>query len=110
MKKIIAIIIIITFFWHRGNAQTTKCDSLRLGLSESLLKLDSVTVANVALSTQLRDLNKEIEISKNEILAIIKSKEETTKQLMKSHKLLVDQIEMIQKLEAEVKRLSKKNQ
>ncbi len=69
-------------------------------------KYDSVIVANNALEGKIDQIGKQLTRLKNEIDTILKKKNETESLLSEANKLIGDQAALLEKLEAEVKRLS----
>ena len=67
---------------------------------------DSVTIANTALNKKIEQMGSQLTGLKNEIAGILKKKEESKAELAKAKKLIEDQAVLLEKLEAEVKRLS----
>ena len=83
-------------------------DSLEALYKFTLEKYDSVAVANMDLSKKLEQKGSEITGLKNEIDNMLKKKKEYVAELEKAKKMITDLAATVDKLEAEVKRLSNK--
>ena len=81
-------------------------DSLEALYKFTLDKYDSVAVANMDLTKKLEQKGSEIRSLKNEIDNMLKKKKEYVAELEKSRKIITDLAATVDKLEAEVKRLS----
>ena len=111
MKKFgLAIVISILFSSIKINAQQSPCktqvDSLQAMFYSVLDKLDSTIVKNDELSKKLEQRSAEIASLKREIEDILKKKKDSAAELANAKKLIADQAAILEKLEAEVKRLS----
>ena len=113
MKKAIFLLCcgIATLCSTSANAQSattlrSQRDSLEVLYKFTLDKYDSVAVANMDLNKKLEQKGSEIRNLKNEIDNILKQKKEHTAELDKAKKIITDLAATVDKLEAEVKRLS----
>jgi chromosome segregation ATPase len=123
MKKAFLLFFILSF-WSSSeiNAQNTalqKCemkvktltsqrDSLQILYFAVLTRLDSLTGDYIALEKKSKKMDTEIVQLKREINDQLTNKSDTISQLTTAKKLIADQNDLIQKLEAEIKRLSQK--
>lgn len=81
-------------------------DSLEFLYKFVLDKYDSVFVANIELSKKLEQRGLEITNLKNEIDSVLKKKNEYVAELTKAKEIITELTAAVDKLEAEVKRLS----
>ena len=89
-----------------ANTLRSQRDSLEALYKFTLDKYDSVAVANTELTKKLEQKGSEITNLKNEIDNILKKKKESAAELEKAKKIITDLAATVDKLEAEVKRLS----
>jgi|SRR6185436_9622148 len=113
MKKIMFILCLgaAVFCFKPVNAQTadtyrSQRDSIHALFIFVLDKYDSVTVANAELNKKMDRMGLELAGLKTEIDNILKKKSESQAELTKAKKLIAEQAALVEKLEAEVKRLS----
>ena len=113
MKKTISILCIaIALFCCKstlGQTATsykTQRDSINALYIFGLDKYDSVTIANMALKEKIDQIGTELTSLKSEISGILQKRKESQAALDMAKKLIEDQAALIEKLEAEVKRLS----
>jgi len=111
MKKFIFVLILaVASFWSKPvKAQSTyqaQRDSIQALFTYVLIELDSVMGKNIELTKQLSKQSSEMAKLKMEVENLLKKKSETASEIAKTKKLLSDQTALIEKLEAEIKRLS----
>lgn len=113
MKKIsfVLYLVMALVYTTPGAAQSastlrTQRDSIHALYIFTLDKYDSIAVANTALNEKILEIGQQLTSLKNEINNILEKKNETEALLSDAKKLLGDQAAAIEKLEAEVKRLS----
>ena len=113
MKKIIPILcfIVALFCCKSTVAQTattykSQRDSINALYIFVLDKYDSVTIANMALKEKIDQIGLELTNLKSEISGILQKRKESQAALDMAKKLIEDQAALIEKLEAEIKRLS----
>lgn len=113
MKKTISVLcMVIALFCckstHGQTAATYKSqrDSIHALYIFVLDKYDSVTIANMALKEKIDQIGSQLTSLKNEISDILKKRKESQAEFATAKKLIEDEAALIEKLEAEVKRLS----
>ena len=82
------------------------CDSIQMLYNDALVFLDSTVGLNNKLTEQLDERLLQITKLKNEINSILRKKNDTLAELNKTKKLISEQMEKIEGLETEVKRLA----
>ena len=81
-------------------------DSLQAMYYEALTLLDSLAGKNMDLSKELEKCNVQLSVLKKDVNRLSKEKNETAGALTSAKKIIADQNTTINKLEAEIKRLS----
>lgn len=97
------------FCFISTHAQTTKQDScveLRAMFDQSVYMLDSLLGVQIELRRQFDSIRIEVAKSKTQINNLQKEKKETTTILIDAKKLISEQTNKINQLEAEIKKLS----
>ena len=113
MKKTISILIIVSAaccpVLLKAQEATLKSqrDSLQALYFESLNILDSLAGKNFELAKELEKCNSQVLSLKKEINKLSKEKTESATALTNAKKIITDQNTTINKLEADIKRLSK---
>lgn len=123
MKKAILLLFVLTLFsalsLHAQNTPLRKCeiqinvltsqrDSLGALYLLVLSRLDSVVGDYLEQEKQIKKMDVQITQLKTEINNTLKKKNDAADGLARAKKLIADQNILIQKLEAEIKRLSQK--
>jgi len=112
MKKTLIVLIIMTCCACPLASKSQKVslqsqrDSLQELFNASLVMLDSLAGNNFKLTKQIEKLNIQVATLQKEINKLSKEKNETTAALTNAKKIIADQNITINKLEAELKRLT----
>lgn len=124
MKTASSLLFILSFCCmsyvvNAQNTQLQKCenkinlliaqrDSLQALYFAVLTRLDSLTGDYLHIKKEVNKTNEELTQLNREVIGALKSKSDADAKLATAKKLIADQNDLIQKLEAEVKRLSQK--
>jgi peptidoglycan hydrolase CwlO-like protein len=112
MKKTIFILIIVSAACCPQSMKAQEAvlksqrDSLQAMYYEALTLLDSLAGKNMDLSKELEKCNAQLSALKKDVNRLSKEKNETATALASAKKIITDQNTTINKLEAEIKRLS----